>query len=312
METAIIGAGAMGMLLAHRMAEAGLRPTLVARTERQKLNIEENGLRLGQNGESAVYLSCMSIEEWKTEDLSRWDWVLCTVKQTHLDALLHMIRHAKGLSNTNWLFMQNGLGHAEKAAEWIDPARIFCGVTTEAARKLDERTVLHTGKGHTWIGRPLQINMQDEAAAEQAQINLCKQLILAGFRWSVSKNIHRYIWEKLLVNAVINPLTGITGVPNGGLLESPDLIVLMRLLFQEGAAVAKAEQAEISPDLWEKLLSVCKQTANNRSSMLQDIDGGRTTEVEWINGSIIRRAETHGIPVPTHLTVYHLIKSISS
>lgn len=300
----------MGLLLAYRLAESGLAPTLITRTKNQQKSISQNGLRLELTSASAVYLSCKTIEQWKKEDLSSWDWVFVTVKQSHIDHLLMEIRDSVNLSSPNWLFMQNGLGHLEAAAKVMDQTRIYCGVTTEAARRVDERTVLHTGSGQTRIGPAFRSAAKPVIGQEKFLKNLCNQMNAAGFCFSVSKNIHSDMWEKLLINAVINPLTGITGVHNGELLASPELFKLMQSLFREGKDVAEAERVDVAADLWQRLLSTCEQTAKNRSSMLQDIDQGRTTEIDWINGSIIARAKHHRISVPTHLTLYYLIKGL--
>lgn len=309
MKTVVVGAGSLGMLFAYKLAAAGLKPTLITRTYEQKNKIGREGLRLEQPSMNAVYLSCLAFEEWKEADLKQWDWVLCTVKQPYVHHLLSSLRSMNGNVHTNWLFLQNGIGHVEVAVDFICSQQLFCGVTTEAARKTDGRTVKHTGKGHTWIGKPYMQPLEKQAPFDSSVQKLCKQLSLAGIQASVSKNIHSKIWEKLVVNAVINPVTGITGVTNGKLLESQDLLALMQLLYQECVTVAEAEQVELSPHLWQHLLNVCRHTSNNRSSMLQDLDQGRVTEVDWINGSIITRAEHHGISVPVNKTVYHLIKA---
>jgi 2-dehydropantoate 2-reductase len=139
---------------------------------------------------------------------------------------------------------------------------------------------------------------------------LIQALGKAGFDARVSNNIKETVWKKLLINAVINPLTAILRIRNGELLESRERIDWMRELFQEGLAVARAEGVNLSPGLWEELLSVCRRTANNHSSMLQDIMNGRRTEMEWINGSLLKAGARHGLELPAHAAVVRRIREM--
>jgi 2-dehydropantoate 2-reductase len=149
-----------------------------------------------------------------------------------------------------------------------------------------------------------------DEAAEPVEKKLSELLKSAGFAAAASKNIGKNVWNKLLINAAINPLTAILNVPNGGLLQAESVRNLMRRLAEEAAQVALAEGVAPPEDLIERIEEVCRSTAPNRSSMLQDLDRGSVTENEWISGSIVRLAAKHHLQVPATETVYQLVQAL--
>ena len=124
-------------------------------------------------------------------------------------------------------------------------------------------------------------------------------------------NILPSIWEKLLLNLAINPISAICGVRNGVLLSSP-LNELAISVMREGVMVAEYEGINIDFEKLENSLNeVLKATAENRCSMLQDVMHGVPTEVDWICGAIVEKAEIHGIPVPMTQTLWNLVHGLS-
>jgi len=115
-----------------------------------------------------------------------------------------------------------------------------------------------------------------------------------------------------LINSVINPLTAIHRIPNGQLLRSPFLLTRMERLFSEGRALARSLGIEVEDDAWHKLIEVCAATAENHSSMLQDVLSGRRTEIDWINGSMLAMAAGAGIAMPCHREVYEQVKGLEN
>lgn len=126
----------------------------------------------------------------------------------------------------------------------------------------------------------------------------------------MSKNMEIRIWSKLVINAVINPLTAILRVKNGELLESAWTRELMLDLYREACLVAEAKDIQLPDDLWQTILTVCEATSRNHSSMLQDIEQSRTTEIDRINGSLLQMAEELNLDLPAHRTVYRLVKAL--
>lgn len=234
-------------------------------------------------------------------------WIVLAVKQTALTSELAEAVQ-KRMGPHSWIVcLQNGIGHVETLTEFIPEERILLAVTTEGALKRSETQAEHTGRGLTWIGCA---SPNDNERAEAAQKKWVELLEIAGFEAFLSKNITSRIWHKLLVNAIINPLTAILQVANGELPGLPQAQQLMRALFDEGTALAAALRIELDPDLWEQLLEVCRRTSANRSSMLQDVLAGRPTEINAINGGLLEKAGTLGLSMPTHLAVYRLVKAL--
>lgn len=117
--------------------------------------------------------------------------------------------------------------------------------------------------------------------------------------------------RKLLINAVINPLTAILRVPNGAVVKSPDRLELARTLFRETHEVLGAYGLEgEAADLWNAIVRVSEATAGNRSSMLQDVEAGRETEVDAINGMIVRMAVEKGLEAPWNHMATALVKAL--
>ncbi len=292
------------------MCVAGTEVRLVTRTRQQAQLINHNGIIVheGDDREVRTNIMCTSFEEPIHADGpsdGRFDWIFLMVKQTHINAALlnYVMKTAAG--STKLLCFQNGVGHVERLVEASIPAnRIYVAVTTEAARKDVDNAVAHTGAGITSIG------CVEKREARDAMFMLENVLKSAGFHANIAENIETIVWKKLLVNSVINPLTSIMGIRNGQLLSSPHCLKLMESLHIEACEVLQRYGLHISDELWEQLLEVCKKTSANSSSMLQDLLAGRETEIEWINGSLIRLAAKQHIKIPAHEAVYNMVKGL--
>lgn len=304
MKIAVVGAGAMGMLLTARLIAAGCARDqiyLLTRTKHQRSLIARDGLYIEtlQGEQSTTYPQAHTVEEASQSEVV-FDWVIWAVKQQHirpqlLDACLRLSDQ-----DTRMLCIQNGLGHLEKLQAHFPQHMIYQAVTTEGALKLDERGVRHTGSGMLWL--------PDEA--DNCLHQLKNILTRAGFDIIMSKNIKSAIWNKWVINAIVNPLTTIWRVSNGQLLESEHRLEAMRRLYVEAVELSQAAEVTLAEDLWEQVIGVCRRTALNRSSMLQDMEAGRTTEIEAINGHMIRMAEERGLALPSHKMIYLMIKAI--
>ncbi|MGY4763434.1 ketopantoate reductase family protein [Paenibacillus caseinilyticus] len=310
----IVGAGSLGMLFGGRLAAAGVAVELVVRRPEQGRRLEAEGLTLGVAGGGAqaplhVRPAVRLLEGSDGPDRGAapgGHWVLLTVKQTAVtpgfaEALRRLLPEDAVL-----VCLQNGIGHAEVLAEAFPLQRLLLAVTTEGALKQTDTEALHTGKGTTWIGAAAG----EGGSALSVQKNLAALLERAGFRAEVSNNIQQRVWQKLLMNAVINPLTAILQVPNGELPLLPGVPQLMRELLGEGEELARRLGIPLDPGLWEQVLSVCRATAANRSSMLQDVLAGRPTEIGAINGGLLREAQRLDVRLPVNETLYTLVRAL--
>lgn len=309
----IIGAGAIGKLLASRLYEH--HPLLlVARTDRQANDIRRNGLFVRElSGERTVGVRCIGIDEYRSGLQSglipQADVLLLTVKQQHLHTeLIETLARALAAEGLV-VAMQNGIGHAELLAERLGRDRVAVAVTTLGARAMGPAGVEFTGDGWIAIGFPDKTAAKPQAKRLQV-VEKC--FISAGFDARLSNEISKDVWNKLVINSVINPLTAIHGIPNGSLLTSPFLLQVMHQLFVEALQVSAISGITLGEELWQELLQVCCRTSRNRSSMLQDIEAGRKTEIEWINGSLVRIAREHGLSLPGHEAIVLAVSGIEN
>jgi 2-dehydropantoate 2-reductase len=140
---------------------------------------------------------------------------------------------------------------------------------------------------------------------------LCAAFEAAGFETHVSADIASLVWSKLIINVGINALTAIINQPNGGLLESEDARAIMADLVGEAVAVARGRGIPLAyEDPLAVVYDVARRTGANRSSMLQDFDRGRASEIDVMNGAIVREAARLGIPVPVNATIAHIIRAM--
>lgn len=301
MKTAIIGAGAMGALFGGLLAESGNEVWLVDVWEAHVRAIVEAGLHIEREG------TTRRIEVHATanpSEIGAAELVIIFVKanQTRIAA-----RTAAVLPGTDSpvLTLQNGMGNADVIAEIIEPGRVVAGTTAHGATVLGPGHIRHAGVGPTTIG------MWRSDDIEPAQ-GIAAALNAAGIETTVASDIRRVVWEKLLVNVGINAITALTGVKNGQLLDLAVTRELCRAAVQEGVEVARALGIEVRGDAPDHVLQIARATASNRSSMGQDVDHRRQTEIEAINGVIVREARRAGLRAPVNQTLTALVATLQS
>ncbi len=142
---------------------------------------------------------------------------------------------------------------------------------------------------------------------------LAEALNRAGFETHLEKSIDSLVWSKLVINVGINALTALTGLPNGRLLDFPQTRALMADLVAEAVRVAQARGIALSyTEPLAMVYTVAEKTGRNRSSMLQDFDRRRPSEIDFINGAILREAESLGMEAPVNRTVTRLIQALDA
>jgi 2-dehydropantoate 2-reductase len=205
--------------------------------------------------------------------------------------------------DTIFLTLQNGLGNEDVICNQIDRRKVMLGITGHGATLLRPGHIRHAGWGKTFIGE------LDHQITERA-LRIAQMFCRAGIETEVSPNIHDHVWGKLLVNVGINALTALTGFKNGQLVDYPETMRLMERLVSEAAEVARRKGAHIEENPIDRVRRVAEATRENRSSMGQDFDHRRQTEIDAINGAIVREAQELGIPVPFNQAVTDLVKAI--
>jgi 2-dehydropantoate 2-reductase len=201
--------------------------------------------------------------------------------------------------------VQNGLGNEAILKSHFGPERTAAGVTAQGATFLGPGQVRHAGRG------PTHVCMSDRNNGRLAP--LVEALNRAGLETHLEEEIENLIWSKLIINVGINALTALVGVPNGQLLGSEATAGLLGELVEEAVKVARALGVRLAyEDPLARVREVAELTGKNRSSMLQDFDNRRATEIDFINGAVVREAEARGISVPVNRTVTQLIKAVEA
>ncbi|MEJ8304242.1 ketopantoate reductase family protein [Saccharibacillus sacchari] len=317
MRVEVIGGGALGLLFAAAAAKGGAEVVLYTRTTEQANKIMDSGIQVNGPTEKEVWsigspaiIAAHAIDRF-SEEKGQPRWIVLAVKQKHLDASLIARLQANVRAEDRLFCLQNGVGHIERLTEALPEVPVYAAVTTEGARRLDAAAVLHAGKGSTLFGRLAPAWPKPSAKQEQAEKMLVKALGLGGLSLAVSNEIEIAMYRKLLINAVINPLTALWKIENGALLEKEERIRFMRAVFDEIMTIYSAAGIEAPMTWWEELLSVCRATAHNRSSMLEDVSRGDRTEAAWISGGVVELANRSGKQAPVNQTLFYLIEGLN-
>lgn len=300
MRIAVVGAGAMGSLFGGLLAEAGEDVVLVDIWEEHVRAINERGLHIkGVSGDRVVRVRATT----KHAEVGVVDLMLIQVKSYATEKAIRDALPMIG-ERTVVLTLQNGLGNVEKIAAVVGRERVLAGTTAHGATVLGPGEIYHAGRGPTVIGE-VDGRITDRVKAIAATFNR------AGIETEVTDNIMGAIWTKMLANVAINALTAITGLYNGELLELEETKAVMLKAVDEAVAVAKAMGIKLLvEDPHEFVLGIARATATNKSSMLQDVERGRRTEIDAINGMIVHYGRELGIPTPVNEVLVAAVKGI--
>ena len=300
---AVVGGGALGSLVAARLAAAGGDPIVVSRPSPHLAAVARNGVVVREL-DGRLHTVPVRVATDPDEVAAATLLFVCVKTWATAEALAPLAPFLP--PDALVVSLQNGLGNAERIGDAL-PAhagRVALGVTALGAARRAPGEVRVGGSGPTIIGYPGRLPdaaLRDVAAAMQA----------AGMPAATVGDIDRWVWRKLAVNAAINGLTALAGVPNGQVAADPRLRAAAAQIAAEVETVALAEGHDI-PDAVPAALEVARATAANRSSMLQDLEAGRRTEVDAIHGAVVDRAARHGIVVPATELVWALVSARSA
>lgn len=296
----IIGAGAMGSLYGGILAEAGHEVYFIDVYEAHVDAVNANGLIINKNGEERAVKGIRATT--KAEEVGPVELAIVFVKSTITDIAVQSNK-AVFDENTIVLTLQNGLGNIEKIETVVDASQIIAGTSANGANMAGPGKVNHAGFGGTTIGE-LSGEITDRIR-EIERVLSAKELGPV----KISENVIGLIWDKLLVNVGINPLTALTHMRNGELLDYPETTMLMDTVVNEAIVVAKAKGITLGfADPLGHVKDVTIATSGNISSMLSDILNHRKTEIDNINGAIVREGKVLGIPTPANEMVTNLMK----
>jgi 2-dehydropantoate 2-reductase len=292
----IFGAGAMGSLVgallgrSHDVTLVGRRPHV----ER----IRSEGLLV--SGRTDVRVRLNAIED--VADAAPPDVVILTVKS--YDTAEAMAELEPLRDSATFVSLQNGLGNAETLAEHA--GKVIAGVTYHGVTFVGPGEVAHAGLGETLLGPVRGTSLEDAEA-------LARAFRACGIPTTATAAIDEALWTKAVVNACFNPLTGLLRVPSGALGRSEPLLDACAMIVEEAVRVAGALGVALDEGaMIERVRAVSDATAENRSSMLQDLERGRRTEIDAINGAIARMGEERGIACPVNRLLTRMVKAAES
>ena len=289
----VMGAGAIGSLIGGLMTNAGYNVALIGR-EWQVKKIRENGLHIYGLEDFCVY------PEAYMEPIEA-DLIFITVKSYDTEVAARVLRMKE---KSVVLSLQNGIGNEEKIGRIVGIKHVLGGVTSQGALLLGPGRVKHTGSGKTIIGE------LDGKITEKTK-EIKEILDRSKIETKITTEIKRELWNKLIINVGINAITAITGLENGYICKMKNLRELSRKCVREVLKVA--EKAEIDTNVKEEgVLNVAKLTAKNRSSMLQDLDRGKKTEINEINGVVVDLGERYGVKCEVNETLLRLVEAMEA
>jgi 2-dehydropantoate 2-reductase len=207
--------------------------------------------------------------------------------------------------STIFLTLQNGIGNWERIAEITGRPAVLAGSTAQGATLLGPGKIRHGGNGATYIGEP-------RGAASDRVKRIIEVFRESGLVTESSDDVERLIWEKLIINVGINAITGLTGIRNGFIAEMQEAAELCSAAVEEAIVVARAKGFPIGEEMVERVIGVARATARNRSSMGQDVDKKKRTEIDAINGAVVRFAGEEGIATPVNMALTSLIKVLEA
>ncbi|MEZ5419421.1 MAG: 2-dehydropantoate 2-reductase [Vicinamibacterales bacterium] len=302
MRVAVVGAGAVGGYVAARLARAGEDVAVVARGAHLAA-IRRDGLRI-----QSPALGDFSARVTASDDPARLghvDLVVYAVKTYDNDTAAPLIRPLLG-PETAVLTVQNGVDSTDQLAAVVGQARVLGGVTYVATSVVAPGVIAQTGVHRSIVFGEA---FGPRAAVSDRVRRIEAVLAAADIQATAVADARVPIWDKFVYLVPFSGLTGIARQPIGPVWQRPEARDVFYAAAREVAAVAEAEGETISPDRFETLRAYMDGIpATTRSSLLTDLEAGRRIEVDALQGALVRRAASRGVPVPIVLTLYAALR----
>jgi len=296
----IVGCGAVGSLFAANLAQLDDVEVWAYDAAQAHVDaINEHGLRLSGAGEITGRLRATS----DAQELPACDFGIVATKAMHTEAAIRATAHAfaEGCVAT----VQNGIGNEEVLAAHV--AHVIRGTTFPAGKVVAPGHVQWDVKGDTTLG---PFEPQPAPAAEIARLaDACTR---GGMPTHAVADARGPQWRKVIFNASTNPVGALTLLAHGRVCERPDLRALVSGLVDEGKAVAAAQGIELDSDPEALIDHAAKPEVayHHKASMLQDVEACRPTEIDYLNGGIVRFGREHGVPTPLNQAIWALVKGV--
>ncbi|UQZ90273.1 2-dehydropantoate 2-reductase [Deltaproteobacteria bacterium Smac51] len=300
MKIAVLGSGAMGGVYGAKLFDAGFDVTLIDIWKDHVAAIKEKGLKVDGLEEGKCFKAKVTDNP---AEVGVVDLVIVLVKAYDTTTAMTAAKCLVG-PDTTVVSLQNGIGNVEQLINVVGAEHVIGGVTSHGSYVVGPGHICHTGHSYTSIG---ELNGQTTDRIKK----IGEVLEKAGLAPVViSNDVNKLIWKKLMGNISLNAISALCDIRNGQVIEFPETREISRLAVEEAAAVARAKGISVDYDPVETGWQVIRDTAPNRSSMLQDVSVKRKTEVDVINGAIVREGKALGIPTPVNQTLTSLISVV--
>jgi len=302
MKIVIVGPGAMGCLYAAFLSRSKEEIWLLDKNKERAERIAQEGISVeGVSGNWRAQVNA-TVDAQK---IGSADLIIISVKSYDTKEAIAGASPLIG-ENTKILTLQNGIGNIEIISEVAGSEKVIGGATNLGATLMDTGKVRHAGRGETIIGR-----IDGKIPVEMRYIRELFNKV--GLQTRISRDIKGLLWSKLIINAGINALTAITRLNNGRLVEFEGVRRVLREAVSEATKIAKRKRIKLIYDEpLAKVEAVCEATAGNVSSMLQDVLRKKRTEIDFINGVIVRQGQESGISTPVNSALVDLVKTIEA
>lgn len=306
MKICVLGAGALGCAIGGVLTEAGHEVWLINRNTAQVEAMSQRGLVLRSDGlDRTVRVRVVTTAAGVSPASGPADLLIVLVKSFHTAEAMHSALGLLG-PETVVLSLQNGLGHVDILAGIVGGERVLAGKTYAGGTQLAPGYVEAGTRGkRTLIGEPAG-GLSARATA------IASAFSAAGLDTTVSDNIMGVAWDKLLINVATGALSAITRLTYGGLYSVPEVEACALAAVAEAMAVARASGVTLSIDnpaqAWH--MASAGLPYEFKASMLQSLEKGSVTEVDYINGAVVRQGALCGVPTPVNQTLVAAIKGI--
>jgi 2-dehydropantoate 2-reductase len=291
LKIAVMGAGAVGCYFGGMLARAGHEVTLIARHEHVQA-IKKAGLRMQTTTfDEQVHLAAST----EASAVQSAQVVLFCVKSTDTEvAAAQMLHHLA--ADALVVTLQNGVDNAERLRSVLPQHAVAAAVVYVATEMAGPGHLRHHGRGEL---------VMEPGIGSQA---MAQALIAAGVPTEISGNVRGALWAKLILNCAYNAVSAITQLPYGKTVAGEGVREVMRDVVAECLAVAKAEGVELAGDVHAAVDQLAGSMPNQFSSTAQDLARGKRSEIDYLNGLIVRRGEALGVQTPANRVLWALVK----
>jgi len=292
---AVFGAGAVGSYYGAMLARAGHSVSLIGRPAHCAA-FQQHGVRLQTADSDACYPVTAATD---AAAVAEADWVFLCVKSADTEAAGHAMAPHLG-PNCGLLCLQNGVDNAARLRAVVPQHAVASAVVYVATEMVGPGHVRHHGRGELLL---------ESTAATRA---LAPLLQAAGIPVALSENALGALWMKLILNCAYNALSAITQLPYGPLVTSVGVVDTMRDVVAECLQVAQAEGVQLDGDIDAAVSRIAESMPTQFSSTAQDLARGKPSEIDYLNGLVVRRGAHWGIATPANRALWALVKALES